>query len=149
MAKVVVSNIDPGIDGEYDLATVDEWTHDDWHLVKKLTGLKLGDFLRADEDGEADADVILALAVVSCQRAGKRNPHVLLKQGRLGDIELTSDVEAEVEELGTDEEDDAGPPVLSTGSDVGSGSDTTPNGKTTSELSDPSAIVPFPTGVRI
>lgn len=108
MSKVVVKGIAPQIDGEYDLVTVDLWTHDEWHRVKKLTGLKVSDFVAANDEQEADADVLFALGVIACERAGKMNPERLLKLGRLGQIDVVAAEEEGGEEESPPEEPSTG-----------------------------------------
>lgn len=138
MPKVVVANIDPRIDGDYELVPIDEWTHDEWHKVKKLTGLKVHDFVAANEEGEADADVLLALGYIACLRAGRSSPQTFLIQGKLGDIDVQLDDDeaaaAEAEELA--EADDAGPPAPpSAGSDSSNGAATSADGDSTNPSS--------------
>ena len=108
MPKVLVHDIHPQVDGEYPLVTVDDWSYDEWHRIKKLTGLKVSDFIRANDDEEADADVLLALATISCERAGKQNPEKLLRNGKLGQIEVIPDEEPAEDEASPPEEPSTG-----------------------------------------
>jgi len=100
----VVKGIHDQIDGEYPLVTVDDWTYDEWHRVKKLTGLIVSDFIQANNEEQADADVLFALGVIACDRAGKQNPERLLRLGKLGAIDVVPD-EEEDEEVGSPPEE--------------------------------------------
>lgn len=143
MAKVVVSNIDPRINGEYDLVPIDDWTYDEWHRVKKNTGLIMSDFLAAEETGQADTGVVVAIADVSCERAGKAKAYLFLKNGRIDNIELVPDET----EIGAD---DAGPPEEEgSSSETSNGDSTSTDGESVSEFSGLSVIDPKRTGDRI
>lgn len=116
MPKLIVRNIDPRIDGEYDLVVIDDWTQDEWHKVKKQTDLIFSDFIEAMDTQRVDLTQLRALAMVACGRDGKRAELALLGQAKLDDIELVPDpVEAEAEA----EADDAGPPAEPKPSDDG------------------------------
>ncbi len=130
MAKVVIRDIDPRVDGEYPLASVDDWSYEEWHQVKKVTGLVLGDFLNADDEALTDTGVILALAMVACERAGIQKAYLMLKHGRLDNIELVPD-----EEEAEQEEEQNPPEQPSTDSEPDSDDSTSSDGGNVRTLS--------------
>lgn len=105
MAKVKVTGL-PGLDGEYDLVTMDRFTTAEWRTIKKHTGLRLGEF--EDAFDKMDPDALVATAWVALTRHGIAGPAVWLAFDKVtpwDHIELEADETDEVPE-----DDDAGPP---------------------------------------
>jgi hypothetical protein len=65
--KIVIEGVPP-YDGEYDF-DADYMTMRELHIIKQLTGLRVGEFQEAL--AQADTDVILGLAVIALRRNGK------------------------------------------------------------------------------
>jgi hypothetical protein len=67
MNKLVVTI--PGLEGAYEFEDIATFTNRELHRVKRLTGLRVGEFQEAFEVG--DNDVLVSLAVIILERAGK------------------------------------------------------------------------------
>lgn len=68
MNKLIVSGI-PTLDGEYEFEDFTTFTNRELHRIKKLTGLRLGEFQEAF--ASMDNDVLVGLSVVVLERQGK------------------------------------------------------------------------------
>ncbi len=93
--KVVIKDV-PGVDGEYESIGLDEFTMGEWRRVKKLTGLRAGEFEEAGKAGDMDA--LYALAIISLERAGKEHAEKFLDGAKPGSIMLVDEEEDEVGE---------------------------------------------------
>lgn len=91
MAKIVIKGI-PGIDGEYELDQSKQFTSRELHIIKKETGVRVGEFEEAIKAG--DHDLIIAFAYIALRRAGSaiRNAD-LLWDAEAGSIDLVADKE--------------------------------------------------------
>ena len=105
--KIRINKIPP-YDGEYELDWDSPFTSREWRWVRQISGCRPMTML--DALGEGDPDVVIAVAVVAMHRAGKINrDQVLEVADRMADAPFDgSHIDLE---LGT-EEDDAGPPEL-------------------------------------
>jgi hypothetical protein len=86
--KVVINDVHPNYDGEYDL-DVSSFTMGELHEIKKLTGLRLGEFEEAA--AAQDLDFIVALAIVALKRAGRQIVPKLIWDAEAGSIVYQSD----------------------------------------------------------
>lgn len=68
MNKLIISGI-PSMDGEYEFEDFTTFSNRELHRIKKLTGLRLGEFQEAF--ASLDNDVLVGLAVVVLERQGK------------------------------------------------------------------------------
>jgi hypothetical protein len=102
MPKVQIKDLHP-LDGEYDF-NVGEFTHGDWHTIKKVSGVRAGEFMEALT--AADTDVVVALAVIALEKAGKQTTVEYLWSAKGGQIRVDFSDEKPAE-------DDALPPVSS------------------------------------
>lgn len=98
MDKLVIDGIAP-YDGSYEF-TLDGFTNRELHRIKKLTGLRAGEF--EDAFSALDNDMVVALAVVILERNGQSVRDDILWDAEAGGIRL---------EFSTEEVDD-GPPAL-------------------------------------
>ena len=96
MDKLVIEGIPP-YDGTYEF-TLDGFTNRELHRIKKLTGLRAGEF--EDAFSALDNDMVVALAVVILERSGQTVKDDILWDAEAGDIRL---------EFG--EVEDSGPPA--------------------------------------
>jgi hypothetical protein len=102
--KLVVTDV-PGLDGEYP-ADITFFTNRELHKIKKMTGLRAGEFMEAFQAG--DNDMVVALAVVVMEREGKEGAEDLLWDAPAGSVTLEDDEDEVVVE------DDALPPAQPT-----------------------------------
>src|SRR5438132_1023321 len=79
--KLIVNDV-PGLDGEYD-ADFSRFTNNEGKLIKKLSGVRMGEITDALEAG--DNDLLVACAVVLMARAGK-DPN--MAEALLGDADM-------------------------------------------------------------
>lgn len=93
----------PGLDGDYD-ADFSRFTNNEGKLIKRLSGVRMGEIRDAMKAG--DNDLIVACAVVFMARAGKDPEMVeqLLGEADIGCIELdvTDEEKAEAKKLDAD-----------------------------------------------
>lgn len=89
--KIVLTDLKP-YDGEYPLE-IETLTMNDLRTVKRLSGVRAGEI--GDALGANDTDVILALAVVAADRAGKTLSEEKLWNAQFGSIKLIIDEGAE------------------------------------------------------
>jgi hypothetical protein len=78
------------------------------HRIKKMTGLRAGEFMEAFQAG--DNDMVVALAVVVMEREGKEGAEDLLWDAPAGSVTLEDDEDEGVVAV----EDDALPPAQPT-----------------------------------
>lgn len=92
MNKLTIEGV-PGIDGEYEFEDFDTFTNRELHRIKKLTGLRAGEFEEAFAAG--DNDMLVALAVVVLERNEKQVVDDLLWNAPAGafSFDLTDDAE--------------------------------------------------------
>ncbi len=91
MPKIVIKDV-PGLDGEYDLDL--SFTHRDFRTIKQLTGVRANEVMDALEAG--DLDIIVAIAEIALQRAGKQHSVEQLWDAQAGSLILdVEDMEAE------------------------------------------------------
>jgi hypothetical protein len=102
--KLVVTDV-PGLDGEY-AADITFFTNRELHRIKKMTGLRAGEFMEAFQVG--DNDMVVALAVIVMEREGKEDAEDLLWDAPAGSVTLEDDEDEAVVE------DDALPPAQPT-----------------------------------
>lgn len=146
MASVKVKDL-PGLDGEYEMVTMDQFTTGEWRTIKRQTGLRLGEFEEAFD--KFDPDALAATAWVALTRAGHKGPAVWIALDKVtpfDHIELVGD-EADEEAEG----DDAGPPGDTPGDDSESDSPKSDDAETSSSngssrSSGPLVSLPPPTG---
>lgn len=106
MAKLTCTGV-LGLDGTYDLALPD-YTGDEWHEIKKRTGLRLGEFGDAWE--ALDPDAVMSIAWVSMSRAGI-NSRLIWEE--LGKAKLSEVITLDFSEDAEDTDGvDAGPPEV-------------------------------------
>ena len=145
MDKLVIAEVHPALDGEYEL-DVSGFTNFELHTIKKATGLTAGDLGEAYE--RLDNDVIVAMALVVLLREGKivsRQPWNsqeldALWKAPVGSIHLLSEDEEEV---------DASPPELAPTEPDEPESESAKNGSSGESSSTPLVhleSVPSPTG---
>ena len=97
MLEITLDGIHPGLDGSYHLDLAGEnLTAGELHEIKKLTGLRVGEFEEAAE--ARDTDLVVAFALVALRRAGKKPDPYLLWEAPVGRILIS-------------ERADAGPPA--------------------------------------
>lgn len=104
--KLIVKDV-PGLDGEYD-ADFSRFTNNEGKLIKKLSGVRMGEIRDALKAG--DNDLLVACAVVFLQRAGKDSEvaEQLLGDADMGCLELDTTEEERAEAAKA--EADARPP---------------------------------------
>ncbi len=91
MPKIVIKDV-PGLDGEYELDLA--FTHRDFRTIKQLTGVRANEVMDALEAG--DLDIIVAIAEIALQRAGKQHSVEQLWDAQAGSLVLdVEDMEAE------------------------------------------------------
>lgn len=88
MEKVVISDLHPHYDGEYEFDT-DEFTHGELHTIKKISGVRLGELEEALNAN--DADVTMALVVVCLQREGKEIHEDVFWNAKAGSLRIVSE----------------------------------------------------------
>ncbi len=84
MDKLVIEGIQP-YDGTYEFS-LDGFTNRELHRIKKLTGLRAGEF--EDAFGALDNDMVVALAVVILERSGVTVRDDILWDAEAGGIRL-------------------------------------------------------------
>lgn len=102
MAKIIIKECGRLLDGEYDL-DVGTFTNRELHTIKKVAGVRVGEF--EDAMLALDNDLVLAFALIALRRSGKTVSDEMLWDFNAGAITLDlSDEEEPVE-------DDALPPA--------------------------------------
>lgn len=139
MDKLVIEGIEP-YDGTYEFA-LDGFTNRELHRIKKLTGLRAGEF--EDAFSALDNDMVVAFAVITLERNGHTVKDDILWDAPAGGIRL---------EFSEEEVEDDSPPgqaasPTSSGDASQSSSETPENGQspTGSPLSDIGAQYAHPT----
>lgn len=130
MTKVVIESKDT-LAGSYDI-DLSYFTNRELHIIKKESGLRMGEFQDAIEAG--DSDFLVALALVALRRNGRE----------LRDSEALWDLEAGKITIDATE-DEASPPELAEESDESSSpssSASSANGESSPETSPPSSSGP-------
>jgi len=127
MPKIVINDI-PDLAGEYDLDL--NFTHRDFRTIKQVAGVRANEVMDAIEAG--DLDVVVALAEIALQKAGKPHSVEQLWDATAGSLVL---------DFGDLEEAEDGPPPSADEprSDVGSAS----SGASTSDDTEPFPVT-FP-----
>lgn len=101
MAKITVKDVPP-FDGEYEIDKNRLFNGDEWHLIKQVSGVRMGEF---DEALEAlDYDLLVAITAVNLCRHGK-----VTMKAALQAVEVLRG--AELGSIKFDGEADAGPPA--------------------------------------
>lgn len=96
----------PGFDGSYDLDLDNApWTARELHWIKKITGLRLGEFEEALE--ALDYDVVVSFALVALVRSGKVSRQ---DWQRMSDFLLDAEIGKITIEPILEEGDDSPPP---------------------------------------
>jgi len=136
--KLEIGGIAP-YDGEYDLDFDGApFTNREWHTIKQLSGVRAGEFL--DSLAAGDNDLVVALAVIACQRSGRFS---IVQADPFWDA-TTGRIKVDVEEP----EADAGPPARKPADEQRSSNGMSgPSGSPSSVRGgDRLEIVPSPTG---
>lgn len=102
--KIVIKGVPP-YDGEYPI-DFETLTMGELHTIKRVSGVRAGEFNEALAAG--DSDLVVAFALVAMERSGKDVDERVLWSAEAGSIE--------VEIADRSEEDDAGPPALAASS---------------------------------
>lgn len=98
--KMILKDVGPH-DGEYEIDFDQPYNGDEWHFIKQVSGVRMGEWESAMDAG--DYDVLLAIAVLQLKREGKitdRDMHQLFSKFRSAPLGCVAFPEA----------DDAGPP---------------------------------------
>jgi hypothetical protein len=82
--KIVIAGID-GLEGEYDI-DLGFFTNRELHTIKRLTGLRVGEF--DDAMAAGDSDVLVAFCMVALQRNDKRVDENALWDAEAGSITI-------------------------------------------------------------
>lgn len=105
MPKITISGVHPAIDGEAILDFNEAFDGDELHLIKQHAGVRVGEIGEAMTAG--DYDLIVALAKIAFDRAGRDIPLDRLMKAKVGAIQF----EATSEEKAADEEEAQLPPA--------------------------------------
>lgn len=133
MDKIRIDGI-AAYDGEYEL-DVSYFTMRELHTVKRLSGVRVGEL--EDALAAGDSDVIVALAVIALQRAGRQVVEDLIWDAPMGGITYVGDPDGA----------DAVPPGLTPSGSLASGSGSGgSSGSGSDGSSDSPASDPSPTG---
>ena len=130
--RASIENVHPQADGEYETNLINQpLTGDEWHLIKKISGVRPGDL---DEAVRAiDYDLIVAFGMILLRRNGKKIPVEMLMAAPAGNIIL---------DFG---EDDAGPPEVSE-TPSSRNEESASSGKPSNGTGDHPETTPAPTG---
>ena len=137
--QLIIEGIPP-YDGVHEFEDFDSFTNRELHRIKKMTGLRQGEFdeaLAAD-----DNDLTVALAVIVLERAGKEVVDDLIWDADSGALRF--DLQQEEAEDPTQE----GPRKASDDSETRTSDEPSSSGNGSSESSDHLESVPSPIGVH-
>lgn len=122
-AKIIIEGLRPH-DGEYEL-DISRFTMRELHTIKRIAGIRAGEI--ADALKATDTDVVVALAVVALNRAGKDPDEDRLWDSQTGMIKLVF------------EESDESPPEEEPAETGSTSSSRTNGGESSSRTSGPQA----------
>lgn len=105
MPRITLAGIGRSVDGEYDLDLSDQFTGHELHLIKQISGVRVGEI--GDAMVAGDYDLIIALTKIAIQRSGKTVDVDVLLQAKVGAITF----EPSEQEQADAEEEDALPPA--------------------------------------
>lgn len=144
MPKIVIRNVTPQVNGEYELDTSQPFTNRELHLIKQQSGvrvLEMQDALRA-----GDSDVFVCFALIALQRAGRgdaRDFADLLWDAPAGSIDF--DFTADKQEAAAPPDASVPPSLPPSEPDASGGSEKTEtaSGSGTSNAGEPSPVTPL------
>lgn len=90
MERIVLTGVAP-YDGEYEIDF--EFNNAELHTIKRVAGIRAGEFNEALEKGDNDLNV--AIAIIALQQAGKPVEEERIWQAKPGFLSIEDDVEAD------------------------------------------------------
>jgi hypothetical protein len=137
MAKLVIRNTHPNLDGEYDLDLAGGFTKAEYHIMKKNVGVTVNDMMPGSG---IDMNVMTAWGLVALRRAGKEH----LFPAFMDTTDDQTNWEFDEDEV----EEDAAVPTMSGSDDAAKPNEPSePSGSNTNGASDARLeIIPLATG---
>lgn len=130
MPNLTIVGVAHDVDGTYPLDLTDQFTYGETRTIKQISGARVLELNEAMTAG--DSDVILALAKIALDRAGKDVPVDILLRAKIDSITL----EPTAEEQAAEEEADALPPSNALSNDSETNSESATSGSSTTNGSE-------------